>query len=86
MMTTFNTAAIGEATRACIDTARKTLQDRQNAILEALKNYHHKSFELQLKAMDGIQNFNVLLEYDNFYEHMTPLVYDYYNYLTNVSV
>lgn len=84
MMATFNTAAIGEATRACIDTARKTLQDRQEAILAAIEVARYQSTELQLKALAGLQNFNLLLDFDSYYDTMTPAIFEHYSYLTNV--
>lgn len=84
MMATFNTAAIGEATRACIDTARKTLQDRQEAILAAIEVARYQSTELQLKALAGLENFNLLLDFDSYYDTMTPAIFEHYSYLTNV--
>ena len=83
MLSNFNTESIGAATMACIDTARNTLQQRQEAILMEIDKGNYKSLELQYKAIQGLMDFNVLLDYENFYDHMSPVIYDYYNHLVN---
>lgn len=85
LMTTFSTPAIGEATRTCINTAQTTLRDRQEAILEYIELGRYKSTELQLKSIGGLDNFNLLLNFDTYYDTMTAVIYESYFYLTNVS-
>lgn len=84
MMAALSTPSLGEAASRCIDTARTTLQSRQEAILIEIEKGHQRSIELQLKALAGLDAFNILLNYDEYYDTMTPVIYEYYNYLTSV--
>lgn len=86
MIASFNTPSIGEATRACIQTAQKTLQDRQEAILLEIERGRFKSTELQLKAIEGLIDFNILLDFDSYYDTMTPVITEYYTYLNTVRI
>lgn len=85
ILTTFNTEAIGDATRLCISTATTTLQARQEAILQEIERGRYKSTELQLKALEGLTDFNILINFTTYYDTMTPIVYEYLDYLQNVS-
>lgn len=80
----FYTEAIGVQVQACVNNARTLLMARHEAILEAIELGRYKSTELQLKAVNGLLDFNLLVDFDSYYETMTPLIYEYYNHLVNV--
>lgn len=79
----FYTEEIGREVQSCINNARTLLMSRQEAILEAIEIGRYRSTELQLKAVHGLLDFNLLLDFDSYYDTMTPLIYEYYNYLVN---
>lgn len=84
-MATFNTPAIGEQVRSCIETVHSLLSNRQQAILEEIELGRYRSTALQLKTIGGLADFNLLVDFAEYYDTMTPLIWEYYNTLTNVS-